>query len=68
MFTQAEAMVDFMLNYNWTYISLLFNEGPYGENGGKQVGILFNAVMDFYFSVCTCCIFTVSNILSICKR
>ena len=26
-----------MLHHNWTYISLIFSEGSYGENGGKQV-------------------------------
>ena len=29
-------MIAFMLHHNWTYTSLLFSEGSYGENGGKQ--------------------------------
>ena len=37
LFLQAEAMVEFMLAHNWTYASVLFSEGSYGENGGKQV-------------------------------
>ena len=30
-------MVELMVRYKWTYISILFSEGTYGENGGKQV-------------------------------
>ena len=26
-----------MVQYNWTYVSILFSEGSYGENGGKQL-------------------------------
>ena len=37
MLLQASAMVEMMIHYNWTYISVLFSEGSYGENGGKQV-------------------------------
>ncbi len=35
--SQADAMTDFLLQFNWTYVSLIFSEGPYGENGAKQV-------------------------------
>ena len=35
---KAEAMVSLCSFYGWTYISLLYNEGSYGENGGIQVG------------------------------
>lgn len=34
---QAEGMVAFARHYNWTYVSLLFSEGSYGENGAKQI-------------------------------
>lgn len=34
---QAQAMMDILDNYNWTYISLLYSEGSYGENGAKQI-------------------------------
>ena len=34
---QAEAMIDLVLQFGWNYASLLYIEGPYGENGGKQV-------------------------------
>ena len=34
---QAEAMVDLALYFNWTYVSVLYSEGPYGENGGKNL-------------------------------
>ena len=26
-----------MVHYNWTYVSVVFSEGSYGENGGKQL-------------------------------
>ena len=34
---QAEAMVDVALYFNWTYVSVLYSEGPYGENGAKNL-------------------------------
>ena len=34
---QAELLVDVMLRYNWSYISLIYDEGSYGENGAKQI-------------------------------
>ncbi len=34
---QAEAIVDLLVHYNWTYVSLLYSEGSYGENGAKQI-------------------------------
>ena len=34
---QAEAIVDVCIHYGWTYISLLYSEGSYGENGEKQI-------------------------------
>ena len=34
---QADAIVELLTYYDWTYTSLLFSEGNYGENGGKQV-------------------------------
>ena len=34
---QAEAIMDIIDHFNWTYISLLYSEGSYGENGGKQI-------------------------------
>ena len=34
---QAEAMMDLIVHFNWTYISLVYSEGPYGENGGKHI-------------------------------
>ena len=34
---QAEAMMDLIAHFNWTYISLVYSEGPYGENGGKHI-------------------------------
>ena len=34
---QAEAMMDMFVHFNWTYISLVYSEGPYGENGGKHI-------------------------------
>lgn len=30
-------MIDLMLYYNWTYVSLVYSEGSYGENGGKKI-------------------------------
>ena len=34
---QAEAMVDIAVYFNWTYVSLVYSEGPYEENGGKNI-------------------------------
>ncbi|CAD5111519.1 DgyrCDS823 [Dimorphilus gyrociliatus] len=34
---QAEALTDFILEYHWNYVSILFIEGSYGENGAKQL-------------------------------
>ena len=34
---QAQAMMEIIEHYNWTYISLLYSEGSYGENGMKQI-------------------------------
>ena len=34
---QAEAMMDLIMHFNWTYMSLVYSEGPYGENGGKHI-------------------------------
>ena len=33
----AEGIVDFLLNYNMTYISLVYTDDPYGGNGAKQI-------------------------------
>ncbi|CAD5111516.1 DgyrCDS822 [Dimorphilus gyrociliatus] len=32
---QADALIDFIINFQWNYISLLYVEGPYGENLAK---------------------------------
>ena len=45
---QADAMTDFMVRFNWTYISLVFMEGPYGENGGKQVSKLVHTSLTLF--------------------
>ena len=29
--------MDLLVHFNWTYASLLFSEGSYGENGAKQI-------------------------------
>ncbi|CAD5111515.1 DgyrCDS821 [Dimorphilus gyrociliatus] len=34
---QADALTDFLLEFQWNYISLIFLEGSYGENGAKQI-------------------------------
>ncbi|KAK2193633.1 hypothetical protein NP493_11g14008 [Ridgeia piscesae] len=34
---QAQAIVDLLLHYNWTYVSLINSEGGYGETGAKFV-------------------------------
>ncbi len=34
---QAQAMMDILEHYGWTYVSLLFSEGSYGENGAKHI-------------------------------
>lgn len=34
---QAQAMTEILEYYGWSYISLLYSEGSYGENGAKQV-------------------------------
>ena len=34
---QAQAMMEIVEHYNWTYISLLYSEGSYGENGMKLI-------------------------------
>ena len=34
---QAEALVDLIVYFGWSYISLLYYEGPYAENGAKQL-------------------------------
>ena len=34
---QARVIVDLLVHYNWTYISLINSEGDYGENGAKAV-------------------------------
>ena len=34
---QAQAMMEIIEHYNWTYISLLYSEGSYGENGMKLI-------------------------------
>ena len=33
----AAALIDIMLHFNWSYVSLLYTEGSYGENGAKQI-------------------------------
>ena len=35
---QARAIVDLLVHYNWTYISLVNSEGVYGETGAKVIG------------------------------
>ena len=32
---QADAMTDLLLHFGWTYTSILYQEGSYGENGAK---------------------------------
>ena len=34
---QADAILDLLLKFGWTYASLLYMEGSYGENGAKQI-------------------------------
>ena len=34
---QAGAILDFLLEFGWTYVTLLYSEGSYGENGAKQI-------------------------------
>ena len=34
---QAIGIVQVLLYYNWTYISLTYSEGSYGENGAKKI-------------------------------
>ncbi len=34
---QAEAIVNFVLYFQWTYVSLLYSEGSYGEFGARQI-------------------------------
>ncbi|CAD5111518.1 unnamed protein product [Dimorphilus gyrociliatus] len=38
---QAQALVDFALEHEWNYISILYIEGSYGENGAKHLRKLF---------------------------
>ncbi|CAD5111517.1 unnamed protein product [Dimorphilus gyrociliatus] len=33
---EAEALADFIVNFKWNYVSLVYLEGSYGENGAKQ--------------------------------
>ena len=39
---QAEGIVDLLLYYNWTFVSLVYSEGSYGENGARKVTIWAN--------------------------
>ncbi len=34
---QVQAMMDFISYHNWTYISMVYSEGTYGENGANLV-------------------------------
>ncbi len=34
---QAEMITDVLVHFNWSYISLIFSEGPYGESGAKYL-------------------------------
>ncbi len=34
---QAEAIVNFVQYFQWTYVSLLYSEGSYGEFGARQI-------------------------------
>lgn len=34
---QADALTDLLLEFHWNYISLVYIEGSYGENGAKQL-------------------------------
>ena len=34
---QAEGIVSLLLHFNWTYVSLLYSEGSYGENGARKI-------------------------------
>ena len=34
---QAEAMINLVVHFGWSYVSLLYFQGPYGENGAKQL-------------------------------
>ena len=37
-------MTDLMVHFNWSYIHVLNGEGPYYENGGKQVLVVFSVI------------------------
>ena len=34
---QVDAILDILKHYEWSYVSLLYSEGSYGENAGKHV-------------------------------
>ncbi len=34
---QSRALVDILLHFGWTYVSFLYSEGNYGENGARQI-------------------------------
>ncbi len=34
---QTQAILDFVLHFNWTYASLLYSAGSYGENGARHL-------------------------------
>ncbi len=34
---QAEMITDVLVHFNWSYISLVYSEGPYGESGSKYM-------------------------------
>ncbi len=34
---QAEAILDFVYSFNWTYVSLVFSQESYGENGARNI-------------------------------
>ena len=40
---QAVAIVDILQHFNWTYVSLLYSEGSYGENAAKHIERLTKA-------------------------
>ncbi len=55
-------MTDLMLRYNWTYVSVINGEGPYQENGGKQVGSCWSVAVLSWVSWCLFFQSTIQNL------
>ena len=44
-------MTDLCVHYGWNYVSILYSEGSYGVNGGRQVKHELYVVTNLFLTV-----------------